>query len=154
MKWIVSLIVFAAILVQSTVAASYGMATESGQGFPEGFPPHFPKYTWAFMSYDNAHCNGHAKPVASHNRLSFFGFNSCGRFSLKKDDDVKALRIWVREDQYPMDFQLCSHKKQCYVAHVKPNSWQCVSLVTDSQSTPSANQEPILLGKLKSISEC
>jgi len=148
------LIIFIATLVQASVAATPGMVTESGQGFPEGFPPHFPKYTWAFNSYDNAHCQGHTKPVPSHNGLSFFGFNSCGRFSLRKDDDIKALRLWVREDQHAMDFQLCTHDKQCEVAHIKPNSWQCVSLMPNSQGMLSTNKEPYLLGKLKSISEC
>ncbi|SHO76567.1 Hypothetical protein MSYG_0905 [Malassezia sympodialis ATCC 42132] len=154
MKLTALLIALVTMSVQASVAVTPGMVTESGQGFPEGFPPHFPKFSWAFSSYDNAHCQGHSKPVASHNGLGFFGFNSCGRFSFKKDDNVKALSLWVRDDQHAMDFQLCTHDKQCFVAHIKPNSWQCVSLIPNSQGIPEKSNVPSLVGKLKSISEC
>lgn len=154
MKLLVFHLVCVAVLAKIIKAEPQGMATEAGHGFPEGFPPHFPKYTWAFTPHSDTHCQDHAKPVASHNSLSFFGFTGCGRFTLKKEDGIKAVLLWVREDQHAMEFQISSHTKRNYVAKVAPNSWQCVSLVDNAQGTFSKNMESPLIGKLKSISEC
>ncbi|WFD19732.1 hypothetical protein MCAP1_003613 [Malassezia caprae] len=141
-------------------AKERGMTTDSGSGVPSDFPRHASSYDWAFAPYTTKDCSGSPVDVSSHGSSHFFGYSSCANMSFHQDDNIKAVKLWVNEEEAEKKFRMCNFphedaaKSHCHSVTVEPNSWQCVVMITNENGEPVGDKTMHDIHQFASVTDC